>query len=506
MSVSQVSSNSSNAVRDASFYATQNVSADSAVNQKATSQSSNSTSNQSELTSNPRLAAYFNQPQASTKPPAMYQALAYGSTTPKNPHLNTNTGKEMIAGTLTTSAQAKELAAKGVANGLVPAWQNEVKQAATKNGGLGSSEQGFLAWGKDGFVRYRNVGLTPEQNKQLAEMSLSMGIAVEDIVANNHKEASFSNPSVNRSVESFIGRYQTELGAFFQNPKDGVSFREGKHNYTLSIHEESGIPVSSYFQKARGFKGWVQRSMDVIAPVVSTLGLVLAPFTAGLSTVASAAINYGVKAYAYGKEALKDWKGAVGEALGGVTGGVSNVVAGLAENGVDWKNIGRAALQYGSTLIGGSSMSATSKAVANTAVTVADDYLQDGKIDARTAAMALAQNLPAMSDNKTIDTSIRNAIVMGGEAIETGSLSGQSLAAAVQPLIQQALPEKYQDLAKPEQLMQLGAMIDKGEISSYDIWVMLEPALQRADFKGKGEIIELGRILTAYESQRRSIN
>jgi hypothetical protein len=502
-----VASISSSQARDISLYSNTSVSGQSAQQSVNANENKQATTAPAGTTTNPRLADYYNQAPANTsKPSALLNGSAYGSTSTKNPNINTSTKKEMIAATISTTPMAKELAAKGVANALVPAWQAEVKQAATKNGGLGSSEHGFLAWGKDGFVRYRNVGLTPEQNRQIAEMSLSMGVAVEDIVANNHKETSFGNASVNKSVDAFIGKFHTEFAAFVQNPKDGVAFREGKHNYTLSIDQESGIPVSSYFQKARGFKGWVQRSMDVIAPVVSTLGLVLAPFTAGLSTIASAAINYGVRAYAYGKETLKDWKGAVGEALGGVTGGLSNVVAGLAENGVDWKNIGRAALQYGAQWVGGSSLSATTKAVATTAATVADDYIQDGKIDARTAAMALAQNLPAMSDNKTIDTSIRNAIVMGGEAIQTGTLSGQALAGAIQPLIQQALPEKYQDLAKPEQLMQLGAMIDKGEISSYDLWVMLEPVLQRADFKGKEEVAQLGRLITAYESERRASN
>ena len=80
--------------------------------------------------------------------------------------------RNYILGAIIIDPKVNELAGelfKANANNFsVNEWRAVVEQAILSNGGLGNSEDGFLAWSKDGhFVRLRNTNITPEQNQSL---------------------------------------------------------------------------------------------------------------------------------------------------------------------------------------------------------------------------------------------------------------------------------------------------------------------------------------------------
>lgn len=212
--------------------------------------------------------------------------------------------KKYIAGYIPTSAKAGELKVAGIANMFSPDWLAEVQDAAKRNGGLGSDEEGYLAWSNVGFVRLKNENLTPEQNKKIAEMSLVTGTPIENTPA--HTQDSHSEPKVNDWVNTFISRHDNELAAFIQNPADGYSVSDGRKKYHMEFNQEAGAVVSYYFKKSGGIRGFIQKHMKYIKPILDTVGKITKsiPGWGQMVSMGAKALDAITTTIAYGKEGL----------------------------------------------------------------------------------------------------------------------------------------------------------------------------------------------------------
>jgi hypothetical protein len=214
--------------------------------------------------------------------------------------------KKFIAGYIPTSAKAGELKAAGVANMFSPDWLAEVQDAVKRNGGLGSDEEGYLAWSNVGFVRLKNENLTPEQNKKLAEMSLVTGTPIENTPAQTQDSSSAQN--VNDWVNTFISRHDNELAAFIQNPADGYSVSDGRKKYHMEFNQEAGAVVSYQFKKSGGIRGFVQKHMKYIKPILDTVGKIAGrlPGWGQIVAIGAKALDAITTTIAYGKEGLSN--------------------------------------------------------------------------------------------------------------------------------------------------------------------------------------------------------
>jgi hypothetical protein len=212
-----------------------------------------------------------------------YESLPETETTLLGPPDEKYANMKQIRAYVPTPVEAGQLHGAGIANVFSPQWQEQIRAAAERNGGLGNAQDGYLAWSKNGFVRLKNDNLTPEQNRRIAEMTLQTGTHLENTPARSEKSVA-SDEGVNNWVNTFISRHDKELTDFLANPKDGYDVSDGRKKYRMEFNQEAGAVVSYHFKKSGGLKGFVQKNMKYIQPVldaVSTVG----SFIPGVGTV-----------------------------------------------------------------------------------------------------------------------------------------------------------------------------------------------------------------------------
>lgn len=339
-----------------------------------------------------KLEHYLRQPPAneSTTPQLLnFGELAYGST---EVNLAASRGDvildgirhEYVAAIIPTPPVAMEMDQAGIANTLNPEWQAMVAEAARRNGGLGDSEDGFLAFSSEhGFVRLRNPGLTPEQNRRLAEMSLTMGVSV-DVLPSRTAESSTSTPHVNHWVNEIIGRFDTEVADFMVDPqRNGISVSDGRRKLHLEFNEKAGRFVSYDFKRSGGFRGVAQRHLGDIAPVLDALAIAVNVIP-GIGQAASIAI-------AAGSQTLK----------AGLTYAVTGDISAQ-----------QIASIVTSAIPGGGALSATQAAALRGVVTATGQYVDTGDFDAgalvRSMAPAVFKGIDGLDK---LDASSQSALI-----------------------------------------------------------------------------------------------
>jgi hypothetical protein len=224
------------------------------------------------------LAQYGQLPKAREDAAALgFPNLPYASTPPGPGVLITEgNDKHYIVGAVGTPPRVGELSQQGIGHFLNPDWQQEVADAAARNGGLGTSEDGFLAFSKDmGFVRLRHTGLTPEQNRRLAEISLATGWPIERLPCRNGEPGALDDVKMQEWVDGFITDFDQQMTRFLQDPTQGVTIKDGSRNrYVFQIDQESGVPVSYQYRKAGGLKGWAQKNLKIVGPILDAMSVV----------------------------------------------------------------------------------------------------------------------------------------------------------------------------------------------------------------------------------------
>jgi|GEM_PF-4439454 len=256
------------------------------------------------VTSSELLINYFSQPRANESTvPETLQGFTYGSKPVSDPSIvTTGITNVSIAAVIGGPPEALELKKAGVGNLLNPEWKAVVSQAVEQNGGLGDSENGFLAFSKEsGFVRLRNPGFTPEQNRRLAEMSLFGGWAIEDLPASKGY-TTFTNAKENKAIENIIERFDVGIEKFKQDPSKGMTVNDGRRRFVMKLDSESGRVVSYNYKKASGLRGFVQRSMKFLAPVLDIASIALAP--TGIGSIITQGVKMGLGWLATGKAKL----------------------------------------------------------------------------------------------------------------------------------------------------------------------------------------------------------
>jgi hypothetical protein len=79
-----------------------------------------------------------------------------------------------------TPPLAGKLFREGLGNFGNPDWMKLVAQAIQQDGGLGSSEEGSLAFSSEsGFVRLRHPGFSPEHVRRMPALFLQTGWPIE---------------------------------------------------------------------------------------------------------------------------------------------------------------------------------------------------------------------------------------------------------------------------------------------------------------------------------------
>ncbi len=325
-----------------------------------------------------------------------FGGLAYGST-PFNEGLaqgsfrKNDTSHYCIAHIINTPPIVSEIDRAGIANTLNPEWQAAVMEAATLNGGLGNSQDGFLAYSAEsGFVRLRNPGLTPEQNRRLAEMSLTMGVSI-DVLPSWTENIAYQDHDTNKSVTDVISRFDNELAQFKADPKaNGMCVSNGRRKVRLEYNEEAGRFVSYDFKRSGGFRGVAQRHLGDIGPVLDALAVVV-NVVPGIGQAASIAI-------ATGSQALK--------------AGMTYAVTG----DLSAQQIASVAL---SAIPGGGAMglTATQMTAAKGLVNAAAQYSDTGSFDASSLIQSLApsvfKGIPALEDLDPDSVSALSGILAG---------------------------------------------------------------------------------------------
>lgn len=253
------------------------------------------------------LAEYFSKARANEAARITgFEGLAYGSTPPIPEVLDTAASDKIyIVGALKMSPEVRKIAEAGIGNMFSPEWQQAVKAAADLNGGMGDSEQGFLAYSSEhGFVRLRHPGLTPEQNRKLAAISLQTGWPIERLPCRKGEDCPpGGDPKMDEWVNEFIGKYEKELTAFIESKgQDPIEVKDGSRNrYKLEFNEEAGRVVSYQFRKAGGAMGWAQKNMSWLKPVLDVASVAAAMLGQPEICAGIRALEVGAMATANGK-------------------------------------------------------------------------------------------------------------------------------------------------------------------------------------------------------------
>ncbi|MGI6680514.1 MAG: hypothetical protein ACOX3T_03375 [Bdellovibrionota bacterium] len=177
--------------------------------------------------------------------------------------------RNYILGAIIIDPKVNELAGelfKANANNFsVNEWRAVVEQAILSNGGLGNSEDGFLAWSKDGhFVRLRNTNITPEQNQKLASMSLEFGWPVEDLPS-NMEENIIEDPVKQEELNNKILDFETKIANFRQDPQNDFTVKYGKQRFTVAYDGNTGMFASRSYKLRSGIKGWFDKCAKKIS-------------------------------------------------------------------------------------------------------------------------------------------------------------------------------------------------------------------------------------------------
>jgi hypothetical protein len=427
-----------------------------------------------------KLIAYLAKEQAHTETvPQLLQGFensTYNSTPINEAPLLFNSEKEYIVASLGTPPEVAQLHQAGIANVLNPEWQAFVQDAITRNGGLGNSEDGFLAFSEDyGFVRLRNPNLTPEQNRELAAMSLELGMPVEKLPSRT-SESSATDPKTNNWVDGFIAKHHEQLEKFLADPSQGYKVKDGKRRYQMDFDEKSGRAVSYYYKKASGLRGFVQKNLKGIIKTID--------FITGAKFFKKIPI--------------------VGEVLNAMNplSDLKFLAAGIASGKFDWATFGKTKIaQLQTALSVAFPPAAPLIAAGATALNAGIDWASTGKLKfSATDIYNLATNfIPGVGKFLSQNQFLNQALQMGVEAIDTGKVSAQSLWGAIQPHITNSF-----DILKPNadgtpsawsNMSDLIAeTIDTGKISASELYERIKELTQGTSLEdsvnGIGDFLE----------------
>jgi len=224
-----------------------------------------------------------------SQPPFGFPNLAYTSDPTAALVPNGPDTPAYVHGGIGTPPEVGQLMQAGGANFLNPQWQAMVADHAARNGGLGNEKDGFLAVGKDGFVRFYNENLSPEQNRRMAEISLQTGWPIDKMPS----RADEAGENIDRWANKFLERFDREFAAFQADPMGHkMTVRDGKKRFVLDFNEQAQAFVSYNYKKSGGLRGFVQDNFKYIAPVLNVLTAVGGPITAGIAFAARAAVSY----------------------------------------------------------------------------------------------------------------------------------------------------------------------------------------------------------------------
>lgn len=344
-----------------------------------------------------------------------------------------------VNGAIGTPPEVGELREGGGANFLNPGWLAMVGDAVRRNGGLGTAEDGFLAFSKEfGFVRLRNTGLSPEQNRQLAAMSLQTGWAVEELLTRTG-DSSFLDPKIGEWADGFIDRYANEFQDFLADPtKNGISVSDGKRKYHLEYNEKAGGFVSYYFKKSGGFRGWVQKNFEYIMYGVGAVATVLT--AGGYAAIAGAVSSAASAAFSYVATGTLKASQAIGAAVSGL-----------------------------GAMVG---FTATQAVAANAAATIGGDLADDGDLDMEPEQIVaqftpLLQGLPG---GTVVDHAVREGLEILADLASGKQISAGHLVDALAPLVLE-MPEgdtrdKLEGIAK---------QVDGGNLSAREVAEAIKP-------------------------------
>jgi hypothetical protein len=390
-------------------------------------------------TVDPKLELYRAQPPADeTAPPVGLEPFAYG--TGDVPLVQLEDPPENIAGAVGTPPEVAEIAKAGAANFTSPEWMQLVAKAVAANGGLGDSEYGFLAYSENyGFVRLRDLGLTPEQNRQMAAMSLQMGWSIEDLPT-RRSENGLVDPKANAKIVAFVDEYAQAFQAWVQDPKaNAIKLKDGKRRYVLELNEKAERFVSYSFKKQGGLRGWVQDHMQGIAKVLGPIA------------------NFGWVIPAYG------W--------------IASAAARTLQTGAGWIATGKLKAQQVVSTVAGWFMPAGTQASASTvagfaAANAAAEVIDTGKLSAHSVVGVIKPMLGDLPGDVVIDHAVRQGLDVLAGVIDTGKLSARDLYSALAPLVFE-LPNG----PAKQQLAKLAQLIDGGRLSAADALAQVKPLI-----------------------------
>lgn len=186
-------------------------------------------------------------------------------------------------GSIPTPQEAGLLLENGAANFSNPYWLSQIELAASRNGGLGNAEDGYLAWGREGFFRFKNDTLPSELSARYARISLLSGLQIEDLkISNEYTEKHFAGK------EEFASKFESSLQAFIEDPKVGFKVDGGGVIYTLAKSKE-GEGFTFVKHKKKGFFGkFFEKISKWVSPVLSFIGNFFPPLkvvSMGLSAI-----------------------------------------------------------------------------------------------------------------------------------------------------------------------------------------------------------------------------
>lgn len=384
----------------------------------------------------PRLELYRSQPPADENaPPVGLEAFAYGSG--DVPLIRSDAQPAYVNGAVGTPPEVAQIAQAGQANFTSQAWLQQVAGAVQANGGLGDSENGFLAFSKDhGFVRLRNSGLSPEQNRQLAAMSLQMGWPVEDLPSRT-SDNGLADPKVAQWADEFVGQYAEQFQRFAADPLNSpIKLRSGKRRYVFEFNEKAGAFVSYNYKKSGGLRGWVQSNfkdiMKMLGPVADFAWVI-----PGVGWIASAAAR-------------------------------------TLQTAASWIATGKLKAQQLVSAVGGWFMgpgaSATTRGLLSSANSVAS-VIDTGKLDAGAVVGAVSPWIGTTGD-ALLDHAVRQGLSITAQVVDGKRLSAQQLYSALAPLLFQ-LP----DGSARRQLEALAREIDGGKLTAEQAARAVQPLL-----------------------------
>lgn len=351
-----------------------------------------------------------------------------------------------VRGAVGTPPAVGELAAAGGANVLNAGWQEMVRTAAGQNGGLGNAEDGYLAFSKEhGFVRLKHPGLTPEQNRRMAEISLQTGWPVESLPCRTDRLQP-GDPEIQEWTDSFIGKFDAAWAGFKADPEAGIHLKDGKRRYALEFNEEAGGFVSYDWKKAGGLKGFVQDHMKIIGPVLNGLSIA-ANVVPGIGQAASAAIAVGVQALKTG-------------------------VNYLATGALRAKDLVSTAIA--AFVPGGLKGAAPETLAAAGAANVAAEAIDTGKLSANGLLNAALPLVPGLPGGATSDLALRGALGLAADAIDQGKLGATDFYEALAPLLFGA--DRPADQASAGGVFDaLGRGLGDGTLSAADAAIAAKP-------------------------------